>query len=44
MKKYTEKQIKELAKMGVIVNEAGDNLSRETSLERTMRIKKAESK
>jgi len=42
MIKYTEKQIKELAKMGVIVDKYGNNMSKETSLERAIRIKEGE--
>jgi hypothetical protein len=40
MAKYTKEQIKELAKMGVMVNEKGENLStKETRLEKIIRIK-----
>lgn len=41
MKKYTEAQVRELAKMGVIVTTEGKNLTKETQLEKTMRIKAA---
>jgi len=42
MAKYTQKQIEELAKMGVTVTPEGVNLSKETRLERIMRVQKAE--
>lgn len=42
MATYSQKQIEELAKMGVIVTPEGMNLSKETRLERLLRVKNAE--